>query len=64
MDTMNRKKVIELLLEVAHDSPGQFFFLSPLDISGIDTQKVETKVFKLAPPDRNQGVLPFQAQGR
>jgi hypothetical protein len=31
---VNRKVVIQMLLDVAKDSGRQFFFLSPLDISG------------------------------
>jgi hypothetical protein len=61
MDTVNRKVVIQLLLEVAKETKGQFFFLSPQDISGLGPS-VEMKVFKLDPPDRNQGVLPFARQ--
>lgn len=59
MDTINRKVIIDLLMGFAAEKPGQFFFLSPQDISNVAAVSDKVRVLKLRAPDRNQGVLPF-----
>ncbi|KAJ8033739.1 Structural maintenance of chromosomes protein 6 [Holothuria leucospilota] len=59
MDMINRKIVMELLLEVAKDlRHRQFIFLTPQDMSKIRASPL-VRIVRLNDPERNQTTLPF-----
>eukprot|EP00455_Lapot_gusevi_P013043 TRINITY_DN16291_c0_g1_i1.p1 TRINITY_DN16291_c0_g1~~TRINITY_DN16291_c0_g1_i1.p1 ORF type:complete len:424 (-),score=103.31 TRINITY_DN16291_c0_g1_i1:53-1177(-) len=57
MDAVNRRLSLNLLMEFAASSEGQFVFLTPNDVTGIIQPDV--RVHKLRPPERGQRVLNF-----
>ncbi|XP_071837915.1 structural maintenance of chromosomes protein 6-like isoform X2 [Apostichopus japonicus] len=60
MDMINRKIVMELLLQVAKDlRHRQFIFLTPQDMSKITASPL-VRIVRLNDPERNQSTLPFR----
>lgn len=56
MDLMNRKVIMEMVLEIAKlpsQKHRQFIFLTPLDLSGMPLDKnLNIRIFEMADPER------------
>ena len=60
MDMANRRVAMDMMVEMALDQKQkQFIFLTPHDISALPKSN-RLRVWKMADPDRNQTVLPFE----
>jgi chromosome segregation ATPase len=62
MDSVNRERSMEMIIQAARRSIGrQFIFITPQSMAGV-TPADDVKIIRMSDPERNQTALNFRAR--